>query len=173
MGTSEQSWFDARLTSGELRKEVAWGYMTPKTHQHLKECLTFAIGKGVTVVEEYDNDDERDRVRGTWRRHGSERVVPINDASKCYFVPDWLAKSRQEEVRAWATHKYAHVPKAARDGERASPTHKFPKERKPQLADVLLARLLDVRAPRAPARRLRRGVTQRLLDPEQSAEVIA
>jgi hypothetical protein len=65
------------------------------------------------------------------------RAVPINEASRCYLVPEWLAKSRQLEVRAWSTHRYAHVPTATRRGEKESPTHKFPKERKPAVTAVL------------------------------------
>ena len=64
------------------------------------------------------------------------RAVPINEGSRCYLIPEWLAKHRDERVCAWAKDKYAHVPPPA-DGKEPSPRHKFPKERKPQLGEVM------------------------------------
>ena len=81
------------------------------------------------------------------RDKAGRKVVPINDASRCYLVPEWIANSPQAEVRRWAAHKYAHVPKAGveevyrRTGDfnRPAPSsrHKFPKERKPSLSAAL------------------------------------
>ena len=64
-------------------------------------------------------------------------VVPINEASKCYTIPQWMAESRQATLRRWAKDKYAHVPPEDARGRGPSPRHKFPKERKPSLADVM------------------------------------
>lgn len=64
------------------------------------------------------------------------RAVPINDASRCYLIPEWLSKSKNLKVREWAKNKYAHVPEP-RPGEEASSRHKFPKERKPDLGKVM------------------------------------
>ena len=63
-------------------------------------------------------------------------VVPINEASKRYAIPEWLANSKQEAIRRWAHEKYAHVP-TREDGASTSPRYKFPKERKPELAKVM------------------------------------
>ena len=54
-----QTWYDV-VDSGKngvsggkvLVKEAAWGYMEPNTHVHVKECLTFATGKGISIAEE-------------------------------------------------------------------------------------------------------------------------
>lgn len=65
------------------------------------------------------------------------RVVPINDASKCYLVPEWLAKAQDERLQRWHADRYSHVQwrdEATRD---ASARQKFPKEHKPQLEDVM------------------------------------
>ena len=62
------------------------------------------------------------------------RAVPINEASRCYLIPEWLAKSRRAEVRRWANEKYAHVPRVA--SAEPSWQFKFPKERKPSLSGV-------------------------------------
>ena len=62
--------------------------------------------------------------------------MPINDASKCYLVPEWLAKARQPEVRQWAVDKYAHVPRTE-GPDASSPRYKFPRERKPALGEVM------------------------------------
>ena len=64
------------------------------------------------------------------------RAIPINEGSRCYLIPEWLAQHRDERVCAWAKDKYAHVPPPA-DGKEPSPRHKFPKERKPQLGEVM------------------------------------
>ena len=73
-----------------------------------------------------------------------KRAVPINEASKSYDLPDWLANSEDQATVKWATEKYAHVrrdptPSGGADGSVASPspTYKFPKERKPALANVM------------------------------------
>ena len=61
--------------------------------------------------------------------------MPINEGSRCYLIPEWLAKARRAEVRRWANEKYAHVPRVA-DVE-PSWQFKFPKERKPSLSGVM------------------------------------
>ena len=63
------------------------------------------------------------------------RAMSINEASKSYEIPTWIANSRQTDVQEWARHKYEHVPK--RGDVAASVRHKFPKEHKPALSDVL------------------------------------
>jgi len=65
------------------------------------------------------------------------RVVPINEASKTYIVPKWISESRQQNVRRWAKEKYDHVPTPNMPGHAPSPRHKFPKEKKPSLADIM------------------------------------
>ena len=65
------------------------------------------------------------------------RAVPVNEASKCYIIPEWLAQARDAETRRWARDKYAHVPAASRASESAPPHHKFPKERKPSLSGLM------------------------------------
>ena len=64
-------------------------------------------------------------------------AVPINEASKSYAVPKWIAGSPRPEVRQWANDKYAHVPQTHRAGEQPSVRYKFPKEHKPALTYVL------------------------------------
>ena len=63
------------------------------------------------------------------------RVVPINEASRCYLIPEWMAKAKDARLRKWAVDKYAHVPTAA-DGSQQSVHYKFPKEKKPALASA-------------------------------------
>ena len=66
------------------------------------------------------------------------RAVPINEASKCYLIPEWLAQARRADTRRWAQQKYAHVPTPALRHTGRSPwEHKFPKERKPSIMDVM------------------------------------
>ncbi|MDC0525636.1 hypothetical protein OAO87_01460 [bacterium] len=64
------------------------------------------------------------------------RAVPINEASKCYVIPEWLAHSPRAETCRWARDKYAHVPKVHLP-KTPSWQHKFPKERKPTMGDVM------------------------------------
>ena len=64
------------------------------------------------------------------------QVRSINDASRSYYVPLWIRESPHADVREWALRKYAHVPPAA-EGKEPSTRHKFPKERKPSLADLM------------------------------------
>ena len=63
------------------------------------------------------------------------RAVPINEASKSYELPDWLLHSWDEATARWARGKYRHVP--TMEGGRRSAAYKFPKERKPALANVM------------------------------------
>ena len=64
-------------------------------------------------------------------------VVPINEASRCYLIPKWMAEHPQGVTRQWAKNKYAHVPPATPERPKQSTRHKFPKEKKPMLGDVM------------------------------------
>ena len=76
--------------------------------------------------------------------------MPINTASRCYLVPEWLAQTRDPARRAWNVERYAHVP-LDREGP-VSSRYKFPKEHKPSVGDVA------------------RDITLLLLLPEEAAE---
>ena len=85
-----------------------------------------------------------------------KRVIAVNDASRCYYVPQWMRDS--ETLREWNKRRYAHVPRhileehdqppmpsgsTEEENEhqfrphRRSVRHKFPKELKPSLTDLM------------------------------------
>lgn len=70
----------------------------------------------------------------------------MNEASNCYYLPEWLARAEDVKLRIWHEERYAHVRWQDEGRKAASPRHKFPKEHKPQLEDVMrdLAILLGV-----------------------------
>jgi hypothetical protein len=91
-------------------------------------------------------------------------VVPVNTASRCYFVPTWLSEHHDPAVVAWLEQKYEHVP-PPRGGEAAASRHspsvsepghlagasaryKFPKEHKPHLGDLMHDATLLLQAAR-------------------------
>ena len=63
--------------------------------------------------------------------------MPINEASRCYLIPKWMAEHPHGVTRRWAKNKYAHVPPATPERPKQSTRHKFPKEKKPMLGDVM------------------------------------
>ena len=101
------------------------------------------IPQGATIkklgVKKYRRTSDFSAPHKVVRTRSGLKVVPVNEASKCYYIPEWMAHSRQAAVRLWARSKYAHVPAPTREGEVPSWKHKFPKERKPSVRDVLTA----------------------------------
>lgn len=63
-------------------------------------------------------------------------VVPVNNASKEYMLPSWFSEDRAD-LLAWDDHRYAHVRWKDKAARKAPVWYKFPKEFKPQLADVM------------------------------------
>ena len=106
----------------------------------------FVIGQGSRAKSPGSSKYRRTSDFGAPRRQtldGSGRaVVPINDASKCYVIPEWIYNSPIVDIRRWGAAKYAHVPGAAQEGQgrpvgSPSTRHKFPKEHKPNLGEVM------------------------------------
>ena len=104
----------------------------------------FIIGQGSMVKKLADSHGEK-KYRRTSNFSGPHKevrdkkgrlVTPINAASRCYTVPNWLAQARDLKRQKWSRQRYAHVPLDGADPAKVSSRYKFPKEHKPSVRDV-------------------------------------
>jgi hypothetical protein len=83
-------------------------------------------------------------------------ALSVNAATRTYAVPDWIRQSPSQELRDWDERRYAHVPNeliqpmAGEEGAISSAAmpvypkgaaalrHKYPKEGKPTIEDVMI-----------------------------------
>lgn len=81
-------------------------------------------------------------VRDKW----GQKVVAVNEASRCYYLPEWLAKAKDERLRRWDEQRHAHVRWTDAEQRQAPVKYKFPKEHKPRLTDFMRDTAILLRA---------------------------
>lgn len=91
----------------------------------------YVIGQGSRMkklgVKKYRRTSDFSAPHKDIRDNASRRVIPVNDASKCYLRPEWLTRPASPKVREWDASRYKHVQWQDEAARKASPRHKFPK----------------------------------------------